>query len=170
MLTSHGAAMLLHARAMAFWRTVRASSSFAVSSLAALEPKLLYGRGGPCGTPRYTTVHHGTTPRYTTVHHGTLGTSRYNIFLCVLIFCCCVYFPRPFAEIDWTIIRPARRAREEERNTRRADDRHRRPRRARKCRRVDRKGCSRGTQSSRDQLERADAGSWQIADRYYTAS
>ena len=31
-------------------------------------------------------------------------------------------------------------------------------------------GCSLGTQSSEDQLERADAGSWQIADSYYTAS
>ena len=31
-------------------------------------------------------------------------------------------------------------------------------------------GCSPGTQSLRDQLDRAGAGSWQIADRYYMAS
>eukprot|EP00964_Phaeocystis_antarctica_P051395 scaffold29975_cov49-Phaeocystis_antarctica.AAC.3 len=31
-------------------------------------------------------------------------------------------------------------------------------------------GCRRGTQSSGDQLGRADAGSWQIADRYTMAS
>ena len=31
-------------------------------------------------------------------------------------------------------------------------------------------GCRLGTQSLEDQLERADAGSWQIADRYATAS
>ena len=30
--------------------------------------------------------------------------------------------------------------------------------------------CSPGTQSSRDQLDRADAGSWQIADRCTGAS
>eukprot|EP00964_Phaeocystis_antarctica_P125076 scaffold88713_cov24-Phaeocystis_antarctica.AAC.1 len=32
------------------------------------------------------------------------------------------------------------------------------------------RGRSRGTRLLRDQLGRADAGSWQIADRYYTAS
>ena len=31
-------------------------------------------------------------------------------------------------------------------------------------------GCLIGTESLEDQLERADAGSWQIADRYATAS
>ena len=31
-------------------------------------------------------------------------------------------------------------------------------------------GRSRGTRLLGDQLWRADAGSWQIADRYYTAS
>ena len=31
-------------------------------------------------------------------------------------------------------------------------------------------GCSLQTRLSRDQLDRADAGSWQIADRYATAS
>ena len=31
-------------------------------------------------------------------------------------------------------------------------------------------GCRLGTESLEDQLERADAGSWQIADRYATGS
>ena len=33
-----------------------------------------------------------------------------------------------------------------------------------------RRGCRRGLHTSEDQLERADTGSWQIADRHYTAS